>query len=104
MMLGVYYLPLHVYLVYFSPYFGLTYYNGYGWNFYTQRGGYYDGKFNYEDTLKEKACLKEVATVEGTKKTDAELAEIKNKIAELDKTAQGFRDMLSKSAEAALAA
>lgn len=40
---GFYFRPIGVYLVYFSYYYGLTYYDGYGWNFYTQEGGYYDG-------------------------------------------------------------
>jgi len=40
---GVYYRPVGVYLEYYSPYYGLSYYDGYGWNFYTQTGGYYDG-------------------------------------------------------------
>lgn len=43
MVIGVYYRPVGIYLVYFSPYYGLTYYDGYGWNFYTNLGGYYDG-------------------------------------------------------------
>ena len=40
-MLYVYYLPVGVYLMYFSPLYGQIYYNGYGWNFYYQRGDYY---------------------------------------------------------------
>jgi hypothetical protein len=61
MVVGMYYRPLFLYMVYFSPYFGLTYYNGYGWNFYTQRGGYYDGALNAADKAKEKACLADAA-------------------------------------------
>lgn len=40
---GVYFRPVGVYLLYYSYFYGLTYYDGYGWNFYTQTGGYYDG-------------------------------------------------------------
>lgn len=39
---GIYYRPNGVYLVYYSSYYGVIYYDGYGWNFYTQTGGYYD--------------------------------------------------------------
>ena len=37
-----YYRPMGVYLLYYSNYYGMAYYDGYGWNFYTQSGDYYD--------------------------------------------------------------
>ena len=42
---NIYFKPLGVYLKYYSKYFDETYFDGYGWNFYTNEGGYYDGKY-----------------------------------------------------------
>ena len=42
LVVGVYFRPVGAYIVYYSPFYGMTYYNGYGWNFYSQQGGYYD--------------------------------------------------------------
>jgi len=49
LVVGVYFRPIGVYLLYYSYYYHLTYYDGYGWNFYTQAGGYYDGKAHPDD-------------------------------------------------------
>ena len=37
-----YYKPACAYLIYYSFYYGRCYKDGYGWNFYTQTGNYYD--------------------------------------------------------------
>merc|ERR1712006_72169 len=37
-----YYSPSGIYKVYYSKEYGKKYYDGYGWNFYTQEGSYYD--------------------------------------------------------------
>ena len=44
LIIGIYYRPKNVYKEYYSVYYGLTYYDGYGWNFYSQEGNYYDGR------------------------------------------------------------
>ena len=52
LIVGVYYRPENVYLEYYSDYFGKTYYDGYGWNFYTQKGEYYDGRAKDDESTK----------------------------------------------------
>ena len=45
---GVHYRPVGAYIVYHSPYYGQTYYDGYGWNLYTDTAGYYDNTIGGE--------------------------------------------------------
>ena len=49
--IGVYYRPKDAYIMYYSTFYGVTYYNGYGWNFYTKRGGYYDCAINWQGEI-----------------------------------------------------